>query len=289
MSGEHFTIDERVNYYTAGLSRQWVINFDQLTGKCFYKNDEQDLIYTAPLENQHGTIYIGQNYTAKMFEELALDKFNGRIIDGEKDLPSIDIIKAINNYNINAYINPCIDLLNTDIYFKDKFILHRIGDVYFNTDVPIITKTRPAKSIHELNNVIINLDSNRHWYEPIKQVTENDINFNEKNNKIIWRGAPNGLMVQHILKRPVRCVLCDKFQNEPGSMIDIGFQYDWKTPVDLKDFLKDYQIKGRGTLSIADQLKSKFIISLFFVSPTMMLLYQISALLGQYGITSDTF
>ena len=174
-----------------------------------------------------------------MFEKYNKLNMNAKKFDSNSEM----ILK----YNIDAYIKPIIELLQSDKYFKNKNILYRPGDVFFKTDIPIITKTRPIEKINILNNVIINLEANRHWYKPLSDVKNTDIPFNKKNNKLIWRGAANGFLYHPT--RPSRLTLCKKYTNHPNSMIDIGFINDCE------------DLKVKNIISIEDQLKSKFLIS----------------------------
>jgi hypothetical protein len=145
-----------------------------------------------------------------------------------------------------------IKLFNSNSYFKDKKFILRPGDVFFHTDVPIITKTRP---IGDSYNVLINLEKDRHWDE-LKKVNEDDIPFIEKNNKIIWRGASNGFMLS--TTRPTRLKLCEKYDNHPNKMNDIGFTHVHNT----YNAGRENKLITKNIMSIIEQLKSKFIISI---------------------------
>lgn len=124
----------------------------------------------------------------------------------------------------------------------------RPSDVYFHTDVPIITKTRPLGPSY---NVLINLDKNRHWKD-LKTVDEYDIPFNLKNNKIVWRGQATGFF--YSINRPNRFNICKKYVNHENKDIDIGLTSDPPNKLD------SYLIKK--PITIKDQLQSKFIISI---------------------------
>ena len=156
------------------------------------------------------------------------------------------------NYNINSYIKPIIDLVNSDIYFKDKAFIVRPGDMIFNSTIPLISKTRPSvDNLDKVNNVIINLDQDRHWNSPIKVVDEHDISFTKKNNKLIWRGSITGFF--HHPTRPSRLKLCETYINHPNRMIDIGF---------CMPYLSTNNINlGKQGLTIDNMLTSKFLVS----------------------------
>ena len=126
---------------------------------------------------------------------------------------------------------PLINLYKSDNYFEGKHFLLRPGDVTFNTFVPIITKTFPIQiddtsyyctnipnSLKSsCNNIILKLDIDRHWIKPIQCVRDNDVNFSQKNNKMIWRGGPNGFL--HHKYSPSRLTFCKKWVKKASSLL----------------------------------------------------------------------
>ena len=98
------------------------------------------------------------------------------------------------------------------------------------------------------NNIILKLNPERHWIKPIQCVRDNDIEFSQKNNKIIWRGGPNGFLYHKY--RPSRLTFCEKWSTCLNSMIDVGFTHNFE------------DLPGKGRIEISDQIQSKFIISL---------------------------
>lgn len=233
-------IEERVNYYLGkGLQndKKWNIDFDEDDQICYYKDDLNNIRkYKTVCPEQYSMYYINKSFTIDSHEKFYMDKVNKL----NNDHPAKKNGKNIMKYDSDAYVKPAIDLFNSDKYFESKGFIIRPGDVFFNTDVPIVTKSRP---VGNCNNVIINFDSIRHWKD-LKIVEKNDIPFKDKNNKLIWRGAPNGIMVQELYSRPSRKTFVNKYQNSSNIMFDIGFAY----------------IKPR--ISIEEQLKSKFLVSL---------------------------
>ena len=143
-----------------------------------------------------------------------------------------------------AYMDYCVKYQK---YYKNVSFILRPGDVTYNTKLPIITKTRPCERNETSQNIILNLDKTRHWYKPIKEVEQNDIAFEKKNDKIIWRGEPNGFLNTNY--RACRKKLSTMFHKHVNENIDIGFVHDYEN------------LKGRGFLSIQEQLQSKFIVS----------------------------
>lgn len=236
-------IDNRVKYYLGnGLEEEkWNITFNENDESCtFIQNGVKNIYFTICCE-QYGTYCINKYFTIDKYIELFSSKCN-KLNDNH---PAKKNFKSICDYNIQGYINQMIDLFNSDKYFYNYNFIVRPGDVFFNTPVPIITKTRP---IGKSFNILINLDKERHWNE-LKNINKYDIPFQEKNNKIIWRGAPNGLIVQELYNRPSRRLLVKNYWNHPNNMIDIGFIYNFE------------ETNGKGHLSIQKQLESKFLIS----------------------------
>ena len=270
-----FTIEERVDYYTANLKKKNIkynIEFDLNTETCYYYLNGIKRSYTDIMPTHYYICCIDKDYSLNSFDQQMSIKQGRSTL--KKEMGVLQQNNVIGNYYKANYINPIIKLFNSDDYFMDSSFLHRPGDVFFNTEIPIITKTRPRmiNSLNDsyynclkdpdiknmngdwqdnkkLNNVLINLDSERHWNIPIKQTKENDIPFEEKNNKIIWRGSCNGFLWSNA--RPSRLTLVQKYVNHSNPMIDIGFTHK---PDYVSCNPKDYK-------SIKEQLESKFLIS----------------------------
>ena len=246
--------EDRLKYYTLDISKKWKIYLDDKTKKCIY-NDRK--VYNPP-------------FTSGGFEIIDTNINNEKIM--EKFINT-------NSYHKNNYIVPFLKFLNSTNCFKNKKILCAFGDIYYSTDIPVLCKTRPLiinEYACKLNkcNIIFNMDKERH-FESINIIKEQqlDIPFYEKNNKIVWRGENNGEMIQLIQNRPCRHDLVKLYANSKNKMFDIGFVNDYsivKKKILLRqvgrsaeaDNLSGEDIKGKGRLSIKEQLKSKFIISL---------------------------
>ena len=211
-------IEERVNYYIGNLkSQKWEINLPNRNTCSFIKNGEQCSYRDV------GLCYIDENF--------------------ESNYP------RINEYMTDAYMIPMIKLYNSEEYFKSEkhSFLMVPGDVSYNFDCPIISKTRP---VGESYNIIINLDGIRHWND-IWIVNACDIPFKDKDNKLIWRGDSNGYL--YSTTRPTRLRLTELYWNHPNPLIDIGFRY---CTIPNHDHLQ------KSHMSIETQLRSKFLISL---------------------------
>ena len=244
-------IDSRVSYYIGNIKNQkWKIFFNEDLQESIFIDKNNVLQKYKESSDFIRTNLIDKYFTINTYKET---EYNRKIH-----------LDYVIEYEINGYIEPMIKLFNSDSYFKDKKIIFRPDDVFFHTDVPIITKTRPVGDSY---NILINLDRDRHWDE-LKKVNEYDIPFTHKNNKIIWRGASNGFgwdkltrisdeIYNNMIKiKPLRRILCEKYYNHLNKMIDIGLiNNEWVGIKEYDLFIKDY-------ISIIEQLKSKFIISI---------------------------
>jgi hypothetical protein len=105
------------------------------------------------------------------------------------------------------------------------------------------TKSRPIDLINNFN-ILLNLNTPRHW-GGLDDVTNFDIPFDKKNNKIIWRGTTTG-------NKRVKFV--EKYQNHQNEDIDIKFSNLCQNVIDNNYIL--------SILSIKEQLQSKFLISI---------------------------
>lgn len=234
----------RTNYYLGeSTKKKWNIIFDKDIE--VFRDEDMNKEYTDVMPEFYYTILINKETTIEDFKKTCLNKPGSRkyFLAGG----SLDSFLHIFDYYQKNYLEPALEWFNSDKYFKEKSFLLRPGDVFFHTDIPIITKTRPLGNSY---NVILNLDPERHWGE-IKYVDNYDMPFIEKNNKIIWRGSTNGFLQS--LTRPSRISICEKYYNHENNMIDIGFSSSHIE--ELRKYVKNY-------LSLEDQLKSKFLISL---------------------------
>ena len=121
---------------------------------------------------------------------------------------------------------------------KFKFLIV-FGDINISYDKFVITKTRP---INSTNNIILNLNSDRHW-SSLKEVDLYDIEFKNKNNKLVWRGTDTGFQ---------RYSLVSQFQNCSNLNIDIKFS-------NIINKNNNYII---NKLSIKELLQNKFLLSI---------------------------
>lgn len=136
----------------------------------------------------------------------------------------------------SAYL---LDFWNTSRWFDGKSRLSLdFRDVYWATDIPSVVKSRPIESSD--NNVLLKLDRLRHF-----RFVEDSIRFEDKSSSAVFRadiGDPEKQNRVEFMEKYFGSEVCDcgSIRNMPG--------------------LPDRWIRPRMT--IADQLKYKFIISL---------------------------
>jgi hypothetical protein len=242
-------IEERVKHYIGNIKTQkWEIQFDTDTFTCYYKNElGVNKTYTDICPLHYGVFLINNFFTPNIYSDIMSKNCKillSRLMPGETFHTDPANFDGYVNYNITGYIDPIIKLIKSDTYFENKNLLIRPGDVYYNFDCPIISKTRPVGDSY---NVIINLDGGRHWND-LKKIPNIDIPFRYKNNKIVWRGSATGFL--HSTTRPTRLKLVETYWNNPNKMIDIAFI--WYGP--------DKNL-SKCAISMEEQLKSKFLIS----------------------------
>ena len=276
-----FSIEERVDYYLGPANKnKFNFNFNTKTQQCFWSDENNTFIYEETGRGFHKKWIVDKDFSETQF------------LDESRDNPIAKV------YDIDAYIKPIITLFESDSYFLDKKFLARFGDVFFSIPIPVITKTRPTKylkgndftvniknqqnesiTIYKTCNVIINLDKDRHWHTPISEVKKHDIPFNNKTNKLFWRGGFTGFgWGQVATSRPSRKTLCEKFSRHPNKLIDIapcGIMPitnsqkgiigggDWSyTGRTAEEGWGDVWVRGANITPIKEQLKFRFLISI---------------------------
>ena len=164
-------------------------------------------------------------------------------------LTLIDLLK-LNKINfsiiINRYIDELINFLLKDNYYDNPFI-YIIGDCYKNDYC--FSKVR---DMNNTKSVLLKCPNEiRHWNKnTFEKVKNNDIPYNKKLNKVVWRGASTGSE-----DRPGnRFDLVKNYFNK-NIDIDIGFNIMCQgNEIGYNKYKKD-------SMSIEKQLQYKFIIS----------------------------
>jgi len=129
-----------------------------------------------------------------------------------------------------------LDMMEYSRFFPQEYRLaYEAGDVTHVPDTPSIVKSRPVKDNN--NSVLMKLDKVRHFF-----FANDVIKFEDKDNKIVWRGAAH---------QPHRIKFLDKFYGR-SDLFDVGsFNKDNKGSLYPASFM-----------TINEQLKSKFILSI---------------------------
>ena len=149
------------------------------------------------------------------------------------------------NSNFNCiYDIPLKDLLKKTNHYG-KPVNYTLGDIFEEVDPSNIVKNRTRDSN---NGVIIRcLSFERHWGNYYNK--PRDIPFDDKKNKIIWRGTTTGQLNNKGNRFDL--VLKWYYQNKD---IDVGFSFICQDKHDFKQYVK-------GKMSITDMLNYKYIIS----------------------------
>ena len=238
-------INSRINYYIGNLTKKkWNISCDIQKHQYIYNDENNTKIYDDIFPQYYGIYIINDDTNYENFKKIKTHNCRN-LSEDIKDIYSIHVL----NYDYIGYIKPLEDLYKSNNFKGNKFLV-RPGDVFYNIEIPVITKTRPANI--DSNNIIINLNYDTHWCG-LKDVDNFDISFEKKNDKIIWRGASNGFC--YSTTRPTRLCLAKKYSNHSNKMIDIGFS---------ASHLNNIEDKGlyiKESYTIQEQLKSKFLIS----------------------------
>ena len=131
-----------------------------------------------------------------------------------------------------------LDLMEYTRFFPQEFQLSYVfGDVTSIPHMPSLVKSRPI-SDNNHNSILMKMNKVRHFYF-VKDV----IPFKDKQNNLVWRGAAHQ---QHRIK------FLQKFYGK-SELIDVG-SFN-------KDTNKDHLWQA-SFMTISDQLKSKFILSI---------------------------
>ncbi len=211
-------------------------------------------IYSATFivdENIRGFI----SHADQTFEDFfrSLDHYHHGILWKKRD--KIDGIKQ----KFNKYIAPIKELYK-EVHQSKPFLVAAHGNTG-GFSAPTFTKCANI-SAWLSNRCILPLKRERHL-GMINKVDGADRNFNEKDDKIVWRGATTGLFQAKpgVADHSSRFYVAKRW--EALSKYDIGFTrvvQPNNRNTDIK--ISDLQKMTKEFLGIKQQLKSKFIISL---------------------------
>lgn len=206
----YISIEDRVKYYMNDIyDKKVVISNKIYLNKNYIWNENNNKNY---------------NYKIYKLNYNSLDNINKKLINYVKDMKYL--LKSTNA--------------------KYKYFTIALGDICYKCNYKgTLAKSR---NINDNNIVLLNINSKRHW-KKFDYTDLYDIPFNEKNNKIIWRGVTTGHMQNN-----KRYNLVKRYFDYPNKNIDIAFS----AIVQKKNNYKKYVKKP---IKIKDQLKSKYLIS----------------------------
>lgn len=176
----------------------------------------------------------------------------------DKDMLDFNYDKiCVGNYNnfkknepLNSYFRDMSRHLSQLNNYHMNYLFYKFGDHFTSCNYPTFIKTRHKSNINS-NNILLNLDSERHS-SMLANITNIDIPFNEKNNKLLWRGCSTG---EHI--HGMRNLIVKKFQYSSNPDIDIKYnQLVQGVTNNNNEFILG------DTKCIQEMLKSKFLISI---------------------------
>jgi hypothetical protein len=135
------------------------------------------------------------------------------------------------------------------------------GDNTSRVARPTIIKSRRIEDRDD-KGVVLPLNRRRHW-SAIGEIAANDRPFAEKNDTLVWRGVTTGCFIEKAHGEPLsaRYHLAQLPELAPG--IDAGFTKVVQRTAADHDFPIDaVEARMGAPLSMADQLASKFVLSL---------------------------
>ena len=147
---------------------------------------------------------------------------------------------------LRNYLLPILDTLNQfNIKNKNLQLMFSPGVRRLPSPFPGIISN--CRQIDDCNTIIYKFDQDN-IFENIKKIRSYDIDWNQKDNKLIWRGANTGLNNNY------RNTLVKNFFNYPNKLIDVGFD-----KIIIKNNINPIFLKDK--LSISEILKSKYVLS----------------------------
>ena len=219
-----------------------------------YIYHENSTLYIVVPEN-YNKFLIGSSERVKFYTR-GLDCKKHKLNSNNSKFYKLESLKnKIDNYKIGGSFRDnwskqhheflYKNLKNLNIDNNRGFIINHL-DLRYNLNEPTFVKSRSIKK--KGYSVILPLENLYLPYFMFPKI-KNDIQFKEKKNSIVWRGSNSGYKTNSAR----RITLVKNFYNNLD--FDIGFcDMRYKTDKFNKEYIKKY-------LSISDQLKFKFILS----------------------------
>lgn len=228
------TEKERVMYYTYGL-----YNFVKKNEKIFSSSGKK----------------IFYNLRSKM---ACLD-YNDFELHPSYKIMNYDVLNSIvknmnDSFFIKRHFKKFLELITNLKIKKKKIFKVSPYDMAFSCKLCTFCKSRLIRN--KKNSILLPLED---VYLPYKRLEEikNDIPFEKKQFKVVWRGSNSGSFDINDVSRGSRRHLVEKYYNDKSKIIDVGItNFNYNKNYDNKLFLK----LKKKRIEIEDQLKSKFII-----------------------------
>ena len=159
----------------------------------------------------------------------------------------------------NPYQNSYIVDIDRYKTYTDRDFWLQCNEPYLGQPFPVLVKFRSLDQ--KSTGVLANLNSYKHW-KLCGLINQIDIPWNEKKNKVIWRGATTGLDYygEDGRKGPFweyrkNKYKRDQFVKDYHNKFDIGFSYIVESAQGLDKFVK-------RPMPIQELLKNKYIVSI---------------------------
>jgi len=123
---------------------------------------------------------------------------------------------------------------------------------------PVITKSRLISNAGRC--VLLPLNYQRHWQD-VEKVAGDDIPFNQKNDKLVWRGTTTGKFLPGSTDLPYSSRFYVHQGKHRHENIDLGYS----AIVQISESEKlagELRLSLKSKMSMAEQLQSKFLLSL---------------------------
>jgi hypothetical protein len=243
-----FSPENRVKYYLGNLIANTKINIQITeTDKTVIIQSEHRSILNTPLVIPlTDKLFNSEVYTHSKYI------ISNTFFSEENLKCKIPYVHDLNNYLKNYYNDNSDGICNNESYgnYKIDYFIFYFGDRTDAKKFPCFVKARKIGTNDY--SVILNLNYMRHTcFIPV--VKKYDIPFNEKMNKILWRGDSTGSILNNCLREK----LVYKYQNHPNQDIDIKY-------TNISEFIqnKDFEFIVSPFMPVQKQLYYKYIISI---------------------------
>ncbi|WP_412463521.1 glycosyl transferase family 90 [Halobacteriovorax sp. RT-2-6] len=200
--------------------------FKFLIPKCWYQSKARKIL-SAYEQTPDQYIEDRVSYYNKLKEPFKLELENENT--NRRHIPHALKIKDFKKVDGTTYYFDILEIIRN---FSGNYMFrYEAGDVIEAPTIPTIVKSRPV--VDNENSVVLKLNKVRHF-----NFIQDKISFEEKLDKVVWRGTNT---------MPHRDIVIKQFYDHP--LCDIGQTAPKKDVAWLKDFL-----------SIEDQLHYKFIL-----------------------------